>query len=102
MNKIIRSIKRLLGIYDTGYKYWINTKEIKVNPEWRKTRIGKVKFKKKLQYWYHTGEFESRIILDVCFYDLLMNIWNWVRNEISTKTLKNIARGFYNKAIKYT
>lgn len=64
MSKFIRSIKWLLGIYETGYEYWINTKEIKVNPEWRKTRIGKVKFKKKLQYWYRTGEFESRIILD--------------------------------------
>lgn len=68
MSKIIRGIKRLFkrlfGIYETGYEYWINTKEIKVNPEWRKTRIGKVKFKKKLQYWYRTGEFESRIILD--------------------------------------
>lgn len=64
MSKIIRSIKRLLGIYETGYEYWINTKEIKVNPEWRKTMIGKVKFKKKLQYWYRTGKFESSIILD--------------------------------------
>ena len=33
MSKIIRSIKRLLGIYETGYEYWINTKEIKVNPK---------------------------------------------------------------------
>lgn len=29
-----------------------------------KTRIRKMKFKKKLQYWYRTGEFESKIILD--------------------------------------
>ena len=64
MSKLIRSIEWLLGIYETGYEYQISTKEIKVNPEWRKTRIGKVKFKKKLQYWYLTGEFESRIILD--------------------------------------
>lgn len=64
MSKVIRGIKRLFSIYETGYEYWVSTKEIKVNPEWRKTRIGKVKFKKKLQYWYHTGEFESRIILD--------------------------------------
>lgn len=64
MSKVMRSVKRLLGIYEAGYEYWISTKEIKVNPEWRKTRIGKVKFKKKLQYWYRTGEFESRIILD--------------------------------------
>ncbi len=64
MSKLTRSIKWLLGIYETGYEYWISTKKIKVNPKWRKTRIGKVKFKKKLQYWYRTGEFESKIILD--------------------------------------
>lgn len=64
MIKVIRNVKRLFGIYETGYEYWINIKEIKVNPAWRKTRIGKMKFKKKLQYWYRIGEFESRIILD--------------------------------------
>jgi len=36
MSKVIRNIKKLLGIYETGYEYWISTKEIKVNPEWRK------------------------------------------------------------------
>lgn len=64
MKGFIRFIKKLFGKYEIGYEYWVYTKEIKVNPEWRKTRIGKLKFKKKLQYWYHTGEFESRIILD--------------------------------------
>lgn len=64
MKGFIRFIKGLFGKYETGYEYWVCTKEIKINPEWRKTRIGKMKFKKELQYWYHTGEFESRIILD--------------------------------------
>lgn len=67
MKDIIRFIKRLFGKYETGYEYWIYTKEIKVNPEWRKTRIGKVKFKRKLRYWYRTGEFESKIVLDKDF-----------------------------------
>lgn len=62
MKDIIRFIKRLFGKYETGYEYWIYTKEIKVNPGWRKTRIGKAKFKRKLQYWYRTGEFESKIV----------------------------------------
>lgn len=39
--------------------------------------------------------------MDACFDDLCMNIWNWIRNEISTKELKNISQEFYNKAIKY-
>lgn len=54
-------------------------------------------------YWF--GKKQVKYItnpsMDACFDDLLMNIWNWVRNEISTKTLKNIAKDFYNKAIKY-
>ena len=64
MKGLIRFIKRLCGKYEAGYEYWVYTKDIKVDPEWRKTRIRKSKFKRKLQYWYNTGEFESRIILD--------------------------------------
>lgn len=64
MKGIIRFIKKLFEKYETGYEYWICTKEIKVNPEWRKTRIGKAKFSRKMKYWYRTGEFESKIILD--------------------------------------
>lgn len=64
MKNIIRFIKELFGKYETGYEYWVYTKEIKVNPEWRKTKVGRVKFQRKLQYWYHTGEFESKILLD--------------------------------------
>lgn len=67
MKEFIRFIKRLFGNYETGYEYLVYTKDIKVNPEWRKTRIGKMKFKKKFQYWCRTGEFESRIILDKDF-----------------------------------
>lgn len=64
MKEIIRFIKKLFGVYESDYEYWVYSKEIKINPEWKKTRIGKTKFKRKLQYWYRTGEFESRIILD--------------------------------------
>ena len=64
MKGIIRFIKKLCGIYETGYEYWIYTKDIKVYPEWRKTKIGKAKFSRKMRYWYRTGEFESKIILD--------------------------------------
>ena len=67
MKKTIRYIKSLFGKYEPGYEYWINTKDIKVNPEWRNTRIGKKKFTRKIRYWYKTGEFESKILLDKDF-----------------------------------
>lgn len=64
MKDIIKYIKRLFGKYETGYEYRVYIKQIKVNPDWRKTRIGNIKFKRKLRHWYRTGEFESRIILN--------------------------------------
>lgn len=64
MGEIIRFVKRLFGKYEIGCEYWVYTKEIKVDPEWRKTRIGKSKFRRKIRYWYRTGEFESKILLD--------------------------------------
>ena len=64
MKEIIRYIKLLFGKYEPGYEYWVYTKDIKVNPEWTRTKIGKEKFSRKMKYWYRTGEFESRIILD--------------------------------------
>lgn len=68
MKNIIRFIKELFGKYESDYEYWVYTKDIKVDPEWRKTRIGRVKFQRKLQYWHRTGEFESKIILDKDFH----------------------------------
>lgn len=67
MKNTIRFIKELFGKYEFGYEYWIYTKDIKVDPDWRKTKIGRVKFQRKLQYWYRTGEFESKILLDKDF-----------------------------------
>lgn len=76
MKWTIRFIKRIFGIYETEYEYLVYTREIKVNPEWRKTRIGKEKFRRKFRYWYSTGEFESKIILDKNLI-LLMDIQVW-------------------------
>lgn len=67
MKGIIRFIKRVFRQYEIGYEYWINIKDIKVDPEWRKTKIDKAKFRRKLRYWYLNGKFESRIILDKNF-----------------------------------
>lgn len=63
MKEIIRFVKRLLGIYETGYEYWVNLKDIKVPYFYRKTKIGTVKWNHKMSYWLRTGEFESPIIL---------------------------------------
>ena len=60
----IRFIKRLFGKYEQDCEYWVNRRDIKVNPEWRKTKIGKKKFSRKITHWYKTGELESKIILD--------------------------------------
>lgn len=63
MKEIVRYIKRLFGKYEPGHEYWLYRKDIKINPEWRKTKIGYTKFKMKNQYYDRTGEFESNIIL---------------------------------------
>lgn len=57
-------VKSLFGSYVPDHEYWIYTKDIKVNPEWRKIKIGKKKWNRKIKYWYRTGELESKIILD--------------------------------------
>ena len=64
MNEIIRWIKKQFGIYETGYEYWVYTKDIKIKPEYRKHRIGENKFRMKMRYWRNTGEFQSKIVLD--------------------------------------
>lgn len=67
MREIFRWVKSLFGHYDQGYEYWVYTKDIKVDPEWRKTLIGADKWKRKKKYYYRTGELQSRIILDKDF-----------------------------------
>lgn len=63
MKEIIRFVKRLFGIYEAGYEYWVNLKDIKVPYTFKKTKIGTVKWNHKIGYWLRTGEFESPIIL---------------------------------------
>lgn len=63
MKTIIRYIKRLFRHYDVGHEYWVYRKDIKINPEWRKIKVGCAKFKRKNQYYDRTGKFENKIIL---------------------------------------
>lgn len=67
MKGIIRFIKKLFGIYESGYEYWVHTKDININPSWKETQINRNKLKRKMEYWFRTGEFESQIILDKKF-----------------------------------
>ncbi len=67
MKIIIKYIKRLIGIYETGCEYWVNIKDIHVDPKWRKTQISRDEFSRKMKYWHRTGEFKFRIILDKNF-----------------------------------
>lgn len=60
---LIRWIKRLFGIYETGYEYWIPIDKIVITPDFAHTRIGTKKWRHKKRYYYRTGEFESQIVL---------------------------------------
>lgn len=64
MKGFVRFIKSLFKKYETGYEYWVNRNQIKVDPRWRKTKIGEKKFRRKLRYYYQTGKLESKILLD--------------------------------------
>lgn len=86
MKNIIHEIKGLLGKYEPNYEYWINREKIKVNPDWRKTKIGKQKFSRKIQHWYKTGNFASPIILDKDF-----NLIDGYSSVVITE-LKNLER----------
>lgn len=62
---MIKFIHRLLSKrYKTGIEYYVYIRDINVDPEWRKTDIGKLKLEKKASYWRRTGEFQSKVILD--------------------------------------
>lgn len=60
---IMRWIKKLLGIYETGYEYWVPTDQIIITPDFARTRIGTRKWIHKQNYYFRTGQFESQIVL---------------------------------------
>ena len=68
MKGIIRFIKKLFGIYESGYEYWVYTKILILILLGEKPKSIKNKFKNEKQmYWFRTGEFASQIILDKDF-----------------------------------
>lgn len=64
---MIKWIKRLFGVYETGTEYLVNIRDIKIQADFKKTRIGKEKFKRKMQYYHTYGICESAIVLDKNF-----------------------------------
>lgn len=61
-------IKSLFGLYEPEHEYWVKVDRIKVDPRWRRTRIGNDKFRRKMRYYYSTGKLQSKIILDKNFH----------------------------------
>lgn len=59
----IRFIKRLFGVYELNYEYWVRLSDIKVPHYYKLTKIGLKKWNHKIGYWLRTGEFESKILL---------------------------------------
>lgn len=64
MKGIIRFIKRIFGVYETGYEYWVYLKDIKISPQFEETPPRFKKMGQKWSYYKNTGEFESPIILN--------------------------------------
>ena len=60
----IRFIKRLFGMYEPCYEYWVYLKDIKIQPDFETTRLKYNKMAQKWSYYRNTGEFESPIILN--------------------------------------
>lgn len=60
---LIRWVKKLLGIYETGYEYWVPTDQIIITPEFSRTHIGTRKWIHKRDYYMRKGKFESQIVL---------------------------------------
>ena len=64
MKNLIRFIKRIFGVYETGYEYWVYLKDIKISPQFENTPPRFKKMRQKWSYYRKTGKFESPIILN--------------------------------------
>ena len=64
MKNLIRCIKRIFGVYETEYEYWVYLRDIKISPEFEITPPRFKKMGQKWSYYRNTGEFESPIILN--------------------------------------
>lgn len=63
MKEIMRFAKKLLGIYELNMEYWVSLSEIKIQPSFKLTLIGKEKYKRKWRFYRRNGYCESPILL---------------------------------------
>lgn len=63
MKNIIRAIKKLFGIYELGYEYWVNLNEIEVTSQFEETPPRFIKMTQKYDWYCKHGEFQSPIRL---------------------------------------
>ena len=64
MKRIIRKIKSLFGIYESGYSYCVKLKDIVIPAEFQATRPRYRKMMFKREFFNRNGIFESSIVLD--------------------------------------
>lgn len=64
---LIRFAKKLVGIYEPGYEYWIKLSDIHINPQFARSLVGKDKYKRKWQFYHRNGFCESKIVLNKDF-----------------------------------
>lgn len=67
MSKIIRFLKRVFGVYEKDYEYWIRLDQIHIQKKFKRNLINKDKYDKKWKFYREHGYCESKIILDQDF-----------------------------------
>lgn len=63
MGKLIRGIKELFGVYETGNEYYVNINDIVITAQFSESKPGLFKKKKKYNYYIKTGELPTPIVL---------------------------------------
>lgn len=60
-------VGKLFGKYYPHHEYWIDIRRISITPEFKAHHIRQAKWKRKLKFYYHTGQFQSPILLKMDF-----------------------------------
>lgn len=64
MNKLLKFLNQKIRLYRAGVEYWVDLDDIIVPNNFKKSKVGKAKWKHKLDYWKKNGKFESKIMLN--------------------------------------
>lgn len=60
---LLLKLRTMLGVVEYDQEYWVNVSEIKIQPSFRKTKIGEDKWRAKKEYYLRTGELQSPILV---------------------------------------